>query len=87
MTWLQIAFRVIFDPRFKPKFIDFRLKQAFGSDAEAKIEIVKKTLLEIVKKQHKLLVLQYRQMQVEDMLIGITMSISIPNLPMRYLLS
>ncbi|XP_039785941.1 zinc finger BED domain-containing protein RICESLEEPER 2-like [Panicum virgatum] len=87
LTWLQIAFPVIFDPRFKLKFIDIRLKQAFGSDAEAKIEIVKKTLLEIVKKQHKLLVLQYRQMQVEDMLIGITMSISIPNLPMRYLLS
>ena len=49
LTWLQIAFPVIFDPRFKLKFIDFRLKQAFGSDAEAKIEIVKKTLLDLFK--------------------------------------
>jgi len=49
LKWLQIAFPVIFDPRFTLKFIDFRLKQSFGSDAEAKIEIVKKTLLDLFK--------------------------------------
>jgi hypothetical protein len=49
LTWLQIIFPVIFDPRFKIGFVDFRLKQAFGSEAESKIEIVKKTLVELFK--------------------------------------
>jgi hypothetical protein len=33
LTWLQISFPIIFDPRFKLGFVDFRLKQAFGSQA------------------------------------------------------
>jgi len=49
LTWLQISFPVIFDPRFKLAFIDFRLKQAFGSAAEAKIATLKKVLLELFK--------------------------------------
>ena len=46
---MQISFPVIFDPRFKLAFIDFRLKQAFGSAAEAKIATLKKVLLELFK--------------------------------------
>jgi len=49
LTWRQIIFPVIFDPRFKIGFVDFRLKQAFGSEAESKIEIVKKTSVELFK--------------------------------------
>ena len=49
LTQLQISFPVIFDPRFKLAFIDFRLKQAFGSAAEAKIATLKKVLLELFK--------------------------------------
>jgi hypothetical protein len=49
LTWLQIIFPVIFDPRFKIGFVDFHLKQAFGSEAESKIEIVKKTLVQLFK--------------------------------------
>ncbi|RLM60658.1 hypothetical protein C2845_PM14G04970 [Panicum miliaceum] len=47
LTWLQISFPVIFDPRFKLRFVDFRLKQAFGSQAETKIATMKKILLEL----------------------------------------
>ena len=46
---MQISFPIIFDPRFKLAFIDFRLKQAFGSAAEAKIATLKKVLLELFK--------------------------------------
>jgi hypothetical protein len=49
LTWLQISFPVIFNPRFKLGFIDFLLKQAFRSEAETKIATVKKILLELFK--------------------------------------
>jgi hypothetical protein len=53
LTWLQISFPVILDPRFKLGFVDFRLKQAFGSQAETKITKVKKILLELFKDYSK----------------------------------
>ncbi|CAN6228583.1 unnamed protein product, partial [Urochloa humidicola] len=34
LTWLQITFPVIFDPRFKFQLAEFRLKQAFGNEGE-----------------------------------------------------
>ena len=37
-----------FDPRFKLAFIDFHLKQAFGSVAEVKVAILKKVYLLLV---------------------------------------
>ncbi|WVZ61894.1 hypothetical protein U9M48_011702 [Paspalum notatum var. saurae] len=49
LTWLQVSFSVIFDPRFKLAFIDFRLRQAFGNSANSKIDIVKKVLLGLFK--------------------------------------
>ena len=45
LTWLQITFLVIFDPRFKLGFVDFQLKQAFGSGAEAKSATLKKSFV------------------------------------------
>jgi len=49
LTWLQISFLAIFYPRFKIGFIDFPLKQAFGSEAEEKFATLKKVLLELFK--------------------------------------
>jgi len=49
LTWLQVSFPVIFDPRFKLAFIDFRLRQAFGNRANSKINIVKKVLFGLFK--------------------------------------
>ncbi|WVZ80615.1 hypothetical protein U9M48_028074 [Paspalum notatum var. saurae] len=49
LTWLQIMFPVIFDPRFKLAFVEFRLKQSFGSEADSKISTMKKVLLELFK--------------------------------------
>jgi len=44
LTWLQISFLVIFDPRFKFGYIEFRLRKAFSNNADSKIATVKKLL-------------------------------------------
>ena len=44
LTWLQILFPLIFDPRFKFGYIEFRLRKAFGNNADSKIATVKKLL-------------------------------------------
>ncbi|KAK3136097.1 hypothetical protein QOZ80_5BG0428050 [Eleusine coracana subsp. coracana] len=45
LTWLQISVPVLFDPRFKLPFIEFRLNKAFGSEATSKIATVKKVFM------------------------------------------
>ncbi|CAO2146641.1 unnamed protein product [Urochloa humidicola] len=47
LTWLQITFPVIFDPRFKFQLAEFRLKQAFGNEGESKVALLKKVLLDL----------------------------------------
>ncbi|KAL6638342.1 hypothetical protein ACP70R_023837 [Stipagrostis hirtigluma subsp. patula] len=47
LTWLQISVLVLLDPRFKQGFIEFRLSQAFGNEAAAKIAIVRKVFLSL----------------------------------------
>ncbi|WVZ78241.1 hypothetical protein U9M48_025984 [Paspalum notatum var. saurae] len=54
LTWLQISFPVLFDPRFKLPFLEFRLKQAFGDKAESEIATLKKVLLELFKDYKKM---------------------------------
>lgn len=49
LTWLHISFHAILDPQFKFRFIEFRLKQAFGNEAEAKIATLKKVLFQVFK--------------------------------------
>ncbi|CAL5093664.1 unnamed protein product [Urochloa decumbens] len=50
LTWLQITFPVILDPRFKFELVEFRLKQAFGSEeGESKVALLKKVLLDLFK--------------------------------------
>uniref|UniRef100_A0A0A9HII7 HAT C-terminal dimerisation domain-containing protein n=1 Tax=Arundo donax TaxID=35708 RepID=A0A0A9HII7_ARUDO len=49
LTWLQISIPVLLDPRFKFQFIEFRLQQAFGSQAVSKIALVNKIFLELFK--------------------------------------
>jgi hypothetical protein len=48
-TWLQISFPVIFDPRFKFEFVEFRLRKAFGSEGESKVAALKRALLDLYK--------------------------------------
>jgi hypothetical protein len=44
LMWLQISFPVILDPQFKFEFIEFRLRQAFESEADIKIAALRRVL-------------------------------------------
>jgi hypothetical protein len=44
LMWLQISFPVILDPQFKFEFIEFRLRQAFESEADIKIATLRRVL-------------------------------------------
>jgi hypothetical protein len=70
LTWLQISFPVIFDPRFKFDFVEFRLKKAFGTVGESKVASLKRhywiciriilNTVRVIKVRHKkLLQLRY----------------------------
>jgi hypothetical protein len=49
LTWLQVSFPVIFDPKFKFDFVEFRLKKAFGTVGDSKVASLKKALLDLYK--------------------------------------
>ena len=56
LTWLQISFPVIFYPRFKFGYIEFRLRKAFSNNADSKITTVKKLLKDLFKEYSQLTV-------------------------------
>jgi hypothetical protein len=49
LTWLQISFPVIVDPRFKFDFVEFHLKKAYWTVGESKVASLKKALLDLHK--------------------------------------
>ncbi|KAL5214048.1 hypothetical protein ABZP36_003200 [Zizania latifolia] len=46
-SYLWLAIPVVLDPRFKFSFIEFRLKQAFGTDSASYLSIIRETVQEL----------------------------------------
>ncbi|KAL6613903.1 hypothetical protein ACP70R_036173 [Stipagrostis hirtigluma subsp. patula] len=54
LSWLPLSIPVLLDPRFKYTYIEFRLKQAFGNEADMKLEMVRKAFLNLFKSYSQL---------------------------------